>query len=195
MPKLLLTIIVHYFIWSFTIVNSNGFLKSINIFAKNVTYNAMSDFGDMNYTTWPLQEGYVGLHISNLNEYVQLFQECLVNIENHQGIDLIGITSPVLITRFDIEIVRCPRYTYARELAFGKRLTSSEKSCHRPPKSFPAYDYRLTMGKWSCFAHFDLFQPEMKDAPHFFLNKVRKGKRNIFLPYSNAYPETNLGKP
>jgi len=189
--------IVHYFIWFIGKASSNEYLQSRTLYAKNVTYKAISNFGDMNYTTWPLQEGYVGLQISNLNEYVQLFQECLVNVENYQGIDLIGITSPVFVTRYDVEIIRCPGFTIAREAAFyiGKRHARSEKDCRERWKVMPDYDYSLTMGRWSCFAHFELFPPELKDAPHFFLNRISKGNKHMFRPYSNGYLQTNLGKP
>jgi len=51
---------------------------------------------------WPLKAGYPGLHIKNLNEYVSLFSHCLVNIQNYQGIEIIGISSPVYLTRFDV---------------------------------------------------------------------------------------------
>jgi len=51
---------------------------------------------------WPLQAGFPGLQIKNLNEYVSLFSHCLVNIQNYQGIEIIGIESPVYITRFDV---------------------------------------------------------------------------------------------
>jgi len=53
-------------------------------------------------TQWPLKAGYPGLAIDNLNEYVKLFSHCLVNIQNYQGIEIIGIQSPVYITRFDV---------------------------------------------------------------------------------------------
>jgi len=51
---------------------------------------------------WPLQAGYPGLAVKNLNEYVSLFSHCLVNIQNYQGIEIIGIKSPVYLTRFDV---------------------------------------------------------------------------------------------
>jgi len=51
---------------------------------------------------WPLQAGYPGLAIKNLNEYVSLFSNCLVNIQNYQGIEIIGIKSPIYITRFEM---------------------------------------------------------------------------------------------
>jgi len=56
---------------------------------------------------WPLQAGYSGLSIKNLDEYVSLFSHCLVNIQNYQGIEIIGIKSPVYITRFDVALVPC----------------------------------------------------------------------------------------
>jgi len=175
-------------------------LRAANFYAINVTHKAMTNYGDMNYTTWPLQEGYVGLQISNLNQYVDLFQSCLVNIENHQGIDLIGITSPVFITRFDVEIIRCESWNIEKEVVFntGRRKAQSLEDCHPKEQGnavFPAYDYKLTMGRWSCYAHFELFHAELKDAPHFFISRSRKGNENMFLPYHNPYSDTNLGKP
>jgi len=64
---------------------------------------------------WPLQAGYPGLIIENLNEYVSLFSHCLVNIQNYQGIEIIGIQSPVYLTRFDVAYSKFCRY------AFGKK--------------------------------------------------------------------------
>jgi len=75
------------------------------------TYALEPDLGEIWNSSesgqWPLQAGYLGLHIKNLNEYVSLFSHCLVNIQNYQGIEIIGIQSPVYITRYDVEFTPC----------------------------------------------------------------------------------------
>jgi len=53
-------------------------------------------------TTWPLQIGYHSAIIPNLNEYLALFSNCLVNLQNFQGIDFIEWKYPIYLTRFDI---------------------------------------------------------------------------------------------
>jgi len=58
--------------------------------------------GNSESAQWPLQAGYPGLSIKNLDEYVSLFSHCLVNVQNYQGIEIIGIKSPVYLTRFDV---------------------------------------------------------------------------------------------
>jgi len=63
---------------------------------------------------WPLQAGYPGLTIKNLDEYVSLFSHCLVNIQNYQGVEIIGIKSPVYITRFDVAKVEIREYFYLK---------------------------------------------------------------------------------
>jgi len=71
--------------------------------------------GESESAQWPLKAGYPGLTINNLNEYVSYFSHCLVNIQNYQGIEIIGINSPVYITRFDVANLQscyyqCPDY-------------------------------------------------------------------------------------
>jgi len=66
--------------------------------------------GNSESAHWPLKAGYPGLAIANLNEYVSLFSHCLVNIQNYQGIEIIGIKSPIYITRFDVALLElCPK--------------------------------------------------------------------------------------
>jgi len=72
----------------------------LNIFANK---SNLDDVTVKKYSAdWPLHTGYTGLAIVNLNEYVSLFSHCLVNIQNYQGIEIIGIQSPVYITTFDV---------------------------------------------------------------------------------------------
>jgi len=118
-------------------------------------------------THWPLQAGYPGLTIENLNEYVSLFSHCLVNIQNYQGIEIIGIKSPVRITRFDVAYLK-PCWDPSNPIRmdrvfFGK----SKQNCFNYTKSLASnYSDQSFNLRWYCTAHFDLFFPEPVDAPH-----------------------------
>jgi len=73
---------------------------------------------------WPLQAGYPGLAIKNLPEYLSLFSHCLVNIQNYQGIEIIGIKSPVYITRYDVAYLKmCYRPFPDKPMHYGFILT------------------------------------------------------------------------
>jgi len=118
---------------------------------------------------WPLQAGYPGLSIKNLNEYVSLFSHCLVNIQNYQGIEIIGIESPVYITRFDVAfLLVCDDpsvfsgYNSTRRFFFGRIPPKSNRSCSQAIK----YTDKSLHARWYCTAQFDLFYPEPFEAPH-----------------------------
>jgi len=121
---------------------------------------------------WPLKAGYPGLSINNLNEYVSLFSHCLVNIQNYQGIDIIGIKSPVYITRFDVAELAVCKYTLGlfsfyetRRFFFGKIPPKSQQNCSLDYDQAIKYTDKSMNARWTCSAQFDLFFPEHVDAP------------------------------
>jgi len=127
---------------------------------------------------WPLQAGYPGLSVENLNEYVSLFSHCLVNIQNYQGIEIIGIRSPVYITRYDVfKLEICNRISSSNffqatsRFLFGKFPPKFELNCTTPEiyntflNSDGASITPQNKGGY-CRAQFDLFYPEPVDAPH-----------------------------
>jgi len=132
--------------------------------------------GDSESAHWPLQAGYPGLSIKNLNDYVSLFSHCLVNIENYQGIEIIGIKSPVYITRFDFANLEYCIYRSESNLTskrthrflFGKIPPKSEQNCSTDYDQVIKYDDKSFKSRWYCTAQFDLFFPEPAEAPHFF---------------------------
>jgi len=145
-------------------------------------------------TVWPLQEGYVGSIIPNLNDYVNLFSECLVNIQNFQGIDLEEWNVPIFLTRFDFVVK-------VFSINDGKKLSSTRQSSYQVyfndiyylssnlshGKYFPLKDVSPSdtiKFRWSCFSKFDLFYPERKDAPIFYdhYNLYLKFEKNILGP-------------
>jgi len=139
---------------------------------------------------WPLQAGYPGLPIKNLNEYIALFSHCLVNINNYQGIEIIGTKSPVYITRFDEANLNACSNTFkwfsqtfnSDDVFRGKLLTKSELNCtilyHKDIK----YSDKSTKSRWHCRAQFDLFFPEPGDAPHIVKHSLTTGVEDLFGP-------------
>jgi len=159
---------------------------------------------------WPLQAGYPGLSVNNLNEYVSLLSHCLVNIQNFQGIDIIGIKSPVYIPRFDVAFVEvCDDSDSAeddepddetRRFFFGRIPPKSKRNCttnyyqaiKNTDKSFKA--------RWYCTAQFDLFFPEPTEAPHIVhhsqnshLNSEDRSLFDISLEYSTTLEKQREG--
>jgi len=121
---------------------------------------------------WPLKAGYPGLSIKNLNEYVSLFSHCLVNIQNYQGIEIIGIKSPVYITRFDVADFAVCDHTFGvfsfnqtRRFFYGKTPPKSKQNCSLDYDQFIKYTDKSINARWTCSAQFDLFFPEHVDAP------------------------------
>jgi len=122
---------------------------------------------------WPLQEGYPGLVIYNLNEYVSLFHHCLVNIQNYQGIEIIGIQSPIYLTRYDsanLEYCYRPSSTQRRKeihrFLFGKIPPKSEQNCSTDYSNLLTFTDKSFTSRWYCRAQIDVFFPEPQDAPH-----------------------------
>jgi len=146
---------------------------------------------------WPLKSGYPGLSIQNLNEYVSLFSHCLVNIQNYQGIEIIGIKSPVYITRFDVanlpsKVLRDnPSHwneMYAiksRRFFFGKIPPKSEQNYSMYDgidDNVIQYTDKSMKTRWYCSAQFDLFHPEPEDAPHIVFHAYRYLEKNLLIP-------------
>jgi len=132
-PAVCLVIYTASILLSFpTPVSTWDFLKTHG----NVNWTELSDL-NFNHTVWPLQKGTPGLTISNLNEYVELFKFCLINLQNFQGIELIGITTPVYITRFDVDLIRCntegTRTIEIEEIYFGKHVNQTNY-CDSPTR-------------------------------------------------------------
>jgi len=122
-------------------------------------------------TAWPLKEGFVGLTLQNLNEFINSFWGCLIHVHNYQGIDLIPLDEPIVLSRFDV-------FGYWHEKAIDREL------CRAPIEKTPSLDKmfdnfttdrscyayvidRSTSARWYCEAKFDLFFPERQDAKHY----------------------------
>jgi len=160
----------------------------LNLFAKKREYYEMIE--DSESAQWPLQAGYPGLTIENLNDYVSLFSNCLVNIQNYQGIEIIGIKSPVCITRFDVanlEFCGRPSYNFLKKrlhlFLFGKIPPKSERNCTTDYDKILKYSDKSFSSRWYCKAEFDLFFPEPEEAPHIVYHSEQRShilKRNLF---------------
>jgi len=127
--------------------------------------------GNSESAHWPLQAGYPGQAIKNLNEYVSFFSHCLVNIQNYQGVEIIGVKSPVYITRFDVAYLKsCTEVSkwfgnvQTRAFLFGKIPPKSEQNCFNYYDEIE-YTDKSIKSRWHCRAQFDLFFPEPADAP------------------------------
>jgi len=133
---------------SFFITSITGVLHT---YWANVTHDDdLRGYGDINYTTRPLQDGYTGLYVSNLNDYIKIFNNCLVSMNNFKGIDLIRIEAPIFLTRFDVRIIRCSSFNIESLIYFEKRHLEVNKTCGWPYKQMPSPNYALTMCRWSC---------------------------------------------
>jgi len=120
---------------------------------------------------WPLQAGYPGLAITSLNEYVSLFSHCLVNILKYQGIEIIGIKSPVYLTRFDVaylEVCDNPSTSfemYKDEQTFrffsGKIPPNSEQNCSTNYDQAVKYTNKSNHELWTCYAQFNFSSQTM----------------------------------
>jgi len=138
---------------------------------------------------WPLQAGYPGLTLENLNEYVSLFSHCLLNIQNYQGIEIIGISYPVRIARFDVayfdhcELPSLRKAIY--RFFFGKIPQKSKQNCAAEYDENLKNNYsdKSFTSRWYCTAHFDLFFPEPVEAPHIVYHSQQHNfyfKRDLF---------------
>jgi len=109
---------------------------------------------------WPLQAGYTGLAIKNLNEYVSIFSHCLVNIQNYQGVEIVGIESPVYLTRFDVGNIKVCTYSAydsqnyyyyeTRRFFFGKIPPKSQRNCSSKNDQAIKYTDKSTSARWTC---------------------------------------------
>jgi len=151
---------------------------------------------------WPLQAGYPGLSVKNLNEYVSLFSHCLVNIQNYQGIEIIGIQSPVYITRFDAALLEvCDDFTdllgtyTTQKFFFGRIPPKFERNCTTDYIEAVKYADKSMNARWYCRAQFDLFFPEPKEAPHIVHHSQTSITGNLidvafkYTPYLSAVRE------
>jgi len=148
--------------------------------------------GKRQRTHWPLQAGYPGLAIKNLNKYISLFSHCLVNIQNYQGIEIIGIKSPVYLTRFDVANLKvCDDGVYYKTFRFffGKIPPKSEQNCSTDYSQAVKYAEKSMKARWYCTAQFDLFFPEDMDAPHIVYHSQRFKEKN---GHSSQPSEHNL---
>jgi len=143
--------------------------------------------GDRVSAHWPLQTGYPGQAIKNLNEHVSLFSHCLVNIQNYQGIEIIGIKSPVYLTRFDVANFKPCKNTSewfsdidTHVFLYGKIPLKLGKNCTNFYDEFIKYSDKSTKSRWNCRAQFDLFFPEPLDAPHIVTHSQKNGRKNLF---------------
>jgi len=173
-----------------------GTVKPYVSWYSNATETDIKRFGHITRTTWPSQHRYSLLHISNLNEYIELFEHCLINIENYQGIDISETKIPVLLTRLDIKITRCNKSDILREIHYGK-ISNVPEICQNDTLYYEHFrlplEYKLTAGRWSCYAKFELLLPEIKEAPHIFDFKHSKGNKEVFIPYNNLYEDSEPG--
>jgi len=138
----------------------------LNVFAEKPQLDELTKKSESAH--WPLQAGYPGLIIENLNEYVSLFSHCLVNIQNYQGIEIIGIKSPVRIARFDVANLndcQSPSKPYRiRSRFFFGKIPKCDTDHDQILKS--SYSDKSFTSRWYCKAEFDLFFPEPTEAPH-----------------------------
>jgi len=174
-------------------------IQILNIFANEPDFERL--MGNSESAQWPLQAGYPGMTIENLNEYVSIFSHCLVNIQNYHGIEIIGIKSPVYITRFDeanLERCRGPSYSDGSKevyrFFFGKIPPKSEQNCTIEYDEILKYSDKSFTSRWYCTAHFDLFFPEPVDAPHIVYHYDVKGfeLRSLF---DVSYEYTRIPPP
>jgi len=63
--------------------------------------------GKRDRTAWPLYIGKSGAQVENLNNYLSLFSNCLINIQNYHGIHLGSFQIPLYLTRFDEVLLKC----------------------------------------------------------------------------------------
>jgi len=143
--------------------------------------------GNRESAHWPLQAGYPGQAIKNLNEYVSRFSQCLVNIQNYQGIEIVGIKSPVYLTRFDAANLKdCTNKikVFSDKLThtflYGKIPPKSEQNCSYHYNEVIKHSDKSTKSRWHCRAQFDLFFPEPVDAPHIVHHSQTRENTNLF---------------
>jgi len=165
----------------------------------NAVEKEIERYRNISRTTWPSQLRYGSLHILNLNDYIQLFEHCLINVENYQGIDFSESKTPLLLSRLGIKITRCnlSDETYIlREIFFGKSdaQDNCEKARFYDRRDRLPFEYKFSVGRWACYAKFELLSPEIKEAPHIFRFKNVNGNKEFFIPYINLYEDAEPGK-
>jgi len=122
-------------------------------------------------TQWPLMNGLVGISVRNLNTFIQQFPGCLVHVYNYQGIEIIGITEPIVLSRFDVFGTLVIKYKrpskVLNRLPIEKIPPLAElKNSTITYETISVID-KSTKARWYCQVKFDLFPPELHDAVHF----------------------------
>jgi len=143
---------------------------SPNIVADTETFKY--DSADLPFfTSWPLKMGFPGLVIKNLNEYISRFPHCLTVVQNHQGIEMVEVSNPIYLFRYDIE---------AKEMVDSDSNETSNNIYDFPFVKAPSLtgpkDITLALSgsinvresRWTCYAQFDIFYPKKSDAFHFY---------------------------
>jgi len=147
--------------------------------------------GDLPFrTTWPLKIGYQSAIIPNLNDYLALFSNSLVNIQNIQGIDFMEWKYPIYLTRFDIagefykDKNHRPNEFYSSKRFFYENVPKNLEGFHsaRPISTERAKDGRDYLKlRYTCYTQFDLFHPEIRDAFHYYLHKMVYANKEQFI--------------
>jgi len=124
-------------------------------------------------TKWPLLHGLVGISLSNLNTYILQFPACLVHVYNYQGIEITGITEPIVLSRFDVfgtfvmEYRKPSKFLNRLPIEKVPPLAQLQNSTKKHEEMY-VID-KSTRARWYCQVKFDLFFPEIQDAVHFHL--------------------------
>jgi len=119
------------------------------------------------------------------NIYVSLLSHCLVNIQNYQGIEIIGIKTPVYLTRFDVaHFGNGSLYNYHKKKThrffFGKIPPPSDYQHSTDYEKFIKTTDKTFSARWYCRAQFDLFFPEPLDAPHVVYHSQNYKEKSLF---------------
>jgi len=122
-----------------------------------------------------------------------------VNIQNYQGIEIIGIESPVYITRFDVANLdfcynpsNSYRRKYRRRFFFGKIPPKSEQNCSIDYDQAIKYDDKSSKSRWYCTAQIYLFCPEPRDAPHMLYQVDIRSFDEDRIPHEKKLFDINL---
>jgi len=134
-------------------------------------------------TQWPLCQGLAGISINNLNKYIKPFSGCLVHVYNYQGIEITGITEPIVLSRFDVFGTKDYQYKKPRKLLHRLLIEKVPQitDLQNYTKSYgDIYVHeKSTKARWYCQAKFDLFHPEIKDAAHFHVFGFERNRQPL----------------
>jgi len=139
------------------------------------------------FTSWPLKSGFPGLVVVNLNEYLSLFPQCLTVVNNHQGIEILEWPNAIYLFRFDraIKEMFYSKYNSTYNLHFDLPFEqiSNMEIMENKTSSEMRHSIKVSESRWTCYAHFDLFYPEISDAPQFY---DRKNPQVAYGKYYNG---------